>query len=349
MITKNSFTKNWIKKLRQKHKKIDPTICEKMIYALYLLEQLIKWKIDFVFRGGTSLILLVKEPQRFSIDIDINTTFNEDQLITIFDKITDNSCFIKYKKDERETRVIPKAHFKFYYDSVINERESFVLLDVIYDNHCYPELIDKKVKTKWIHTEKPYIEVTIPSVESILGGKLTAFAPTTTGIKYDTGKSKEIIKQLFDIDRLFDLSKNMSVISTSFNNAVKKQNEFLLTNYDSEGVCDDIPNTSLTVAKLPPKEKNNSKDLVEIHNGLKRFVTYPIGKKYRSDDAILSAAKAAYLSLKIKQKRLGRIKKYQSIHSLNRYKFPKNYGYLSKLLKRKPSAYYYWSLSFSML
>jgi len=35
---------------------------ESMIYALYLLEQLQLTGLDFIFKGGTSLILLMEEP-----------------------------------------------------------------------------------------------------------------------------------------------------------------------------------------------------------------------------------------------------------------------------------------------
>jgi hypothetical protein len=41
-------------------------------------------------------------------------------------------------------------------------------------------------------------------VEAIAGDKLTAFAPTTTGIHYGQDKALEIIKQLFDVGILFD-------------------------------------------------------------------------------------------------------------------------------------------------
>ncbi len=44
---------------------------ENMIYALHLLEQLKLSGLDFIFKGGTSLILMLEEPQRFSVDIDI--------------------------------------------------------------------------------------------------------------------------------------------------------------------------------------------------------------------------------------------------------------------------------------
>lgn len=42
-----------------------------MIYALHLLENLVTSGLEFVFKGGTSLVLLLDEDNRFSIDIDI--------------------------------------------------------------------------------------------------------------------------------------------------------------------------------------------------------------------------------------------------------------------------------------
>lgn len=73
MIKDECFTEEWLEQFkRQKdHKRIDKIILEKMIYALHLLERLKANGLDFVFRGGTSLVLLFKEGNRFSIDIDI--------------------------------------------------------------------------------------------------------------------------------------------------------------------------------------------------------------------------------------------------------------------------------------
>jgi len=49
----------------------DPILIEKMIMALTLVEELQLSGLDFIFKGGTSLLLLLGTPQRFSIDIDI--------------------------------------------------------------------------------------------------------------------------------------------------------------------------------------------------------------------------------------------------------------------------------------
>ncbi len=48
MITKETLGKDWIMEFRKKPglQKSDPAIIEKMIYALYLLENLAKQKLD---------------------------------------------------------------------------------------------------------------------------------------------------------------------------------------------------------------------------------------------------------------------------------------------------------------
>lgn len=70
MIKAESLSVDWITDRRQKFGK-DPTIVEGMIYAFYLLESLKLSGLDFIFKGGTSLILLLDQPKRFSVDIDI--------------------------------------------------------------------------------------------------------------------------------------------------------------------------------------------------------------------------------------------------------------------------------------
>ena len=133
MIIVNSLSREWIDHLRNKKKKIDPTLCEKMIRALVILEQLVINDLDFVLRGGTSLILLIEKPQRFSIDLDINLTAPKDRLIGILDKIQSTGLFKYYKEKKRNAKGIPKAHFYFYYDSVVNMRENYIMLDVLFD------------------------------------------------------------------------------------------------------------------------------------------------------------------------------------------------------------------------
>ena len=95
-----------------------------------------------------------------------------------------------------------------------------MLLDVLIEDSIYPELTERAVTTKWIETDKETM-VTVPSINSITGDKLTAFAPNTIGIPYFKGKdqqpfSMEICKQLFDLSKLFEQIENMEIVAASF-------------------------------------------------------------------------------------------------------------------------------------
>ena len=66
--------------------------------------------------------------------------------------------------------------------------------------------------------------VRVPSVEDILGDKLTAFAPHTTGIPYYKGEKPaflEVIKQMYDIATLADQIKDFSLVRETFMKFVK--------------------------------------------------------------------------------------------------------------------------------
>ncbi|WP_437373045.1 hypothetical protein [Maribacter litoralis] len=63
MINSKSFTREWLDTFRaqKEHKGINVTILEKMVHAFSLLEHLKIAGLDFVFKGGTSLVLLLEE------------------------------------------------------------------------------------------------------------------------------------------------------------------------------------------------------------------------------------------------------------------------------------------------
>ena len=71
MISKNSLHIDWITKVSSANRKADKILVEKVIRALMLLEGLVKQNLDFVFKGGTALMLILDSSKRLSIDIDI--------------------------------------------------------------------------------------------------------------------------------------------------------------------------------------------------------------------------------------------------------------------------------------
>lgn len=82
MIKEHCFTDEWLDlfKKQKDHSRIDKIILEKMIYALHLLERLTANGLNFVFKGGTSLLLLLEQGNRFSIDIDIISKLTDKSL-----------------------------------------------------------------------------------------------------------------------------------------------------------------------------------------------------------------------------------------------------------------------------
>jgi predicted nucleotidyltransferase component of viral defense system len=98
MIDIKSLTAVWIAEKRKKYRK-DPGLMESMIHALYLLEQLQLTGLDFIFKGGTTLILLMEEPRRFSVDIDIivNPKINRKELEMFLSKIV-TSIWVKFQR-----------------------------------------------------------------------------------------------------------------------------------------------------------------------------------------------------------------------------------------------------------
>jgi hypothetical protein len=227
MILAESFTREWINSHRERKgfEKINPPLVEKMIHALALVESLAASKLDFVFKGGTSLVLLMPSAGRFSIDIDIITQAGKNEIESILSKVCMKQPFTSFKLNEQRSYKpgIPKAHYSLYYNSGLTEKEDHILLDILFDENSYPSLLEMPITGHWIKTDTQFIPVKLPTHESITGDKLTAFAPNTTGVPYNQGKELEIVKQLFDLGRLFHQVKDIETVRLSFDKTVEKE------------------------------------------------------------------------------------------------------------------------------
>jgi len=121
MISGETHTKEWLENTRNLLKGKDPILIERVIKALTLLEQLKLQGVDFIFKGGSALLLLIKEINRFSIDIDIVLPKKTVDLSEIFREIIKGGVFTGFVEDKRVTTgVVPKAHFKFFYNSALD-------------------------------------------------------------------------------------------------------------------------------------------------------------------------------------------------------------------------------------
>ena len=361
MIDINSLSADWIAEKRKKHSK-DPNLMESMIYALYLLEHLKITGLDFVFKGGTSLILLMPKPKRFSVDIDIivNPKINNEQLETYFAQLILTSEFTRFELDTRRSHKndIPKAHYKFVYNSnfankniqnnVIFNPEREILLDILFTENQYPVLLDKPLETEWLQQNLPFVTLKIPDINSILGDKLTAFAPNTIGILYGKNKEKEIIKQLFDVGCLFDLLTDIEIVKKSFFAFAKEEISYRHERKIESPhiVLQDIIDTALLIAKKDIlKTEDDKAKFGEINTGINQFRHFVFEGKFEILEAQVAAAKTVYLAAIILTDSKKEIQKFDESIPLNDYLIKNlEYNFLNKRLKfiAKGEALFYW-------
>ncbi len=352
MITQKNLTKEWLEKVSKSHKNIDRNInadkilIEKTIRAFLLLEGLVKHNFSFVFKGGTALMLHFNSAKRLSIDIDIILPQEPSDLDKILDSVAKEQGFIRKELQYRSTQLnIKKEHYKFFYNPLhkTQEDEDFILLDILFEDVIYHELISKPIKSSFLPVESESMNVDIPSHEDFMGDKLTAFAPNTTGIPYfknEDSMSMEIIKQLFDIGNLFDVVNNVEKIVKTFNLFAETELNYREhKGLKPEDVLEDIYKTSLCIATRGSDGKGN---FYELQTGIQRLQNFIFSENYHIEKAILHASKAAYLATVIKH-RFPEIEKYENPEQIKHWSIdhPINTK-LNKLKKTNPEAFFYW-------
>jgi len=354
MFNAKCFTEEWLQSFRKQpaHRRIDVIILEKMIYALHLLEQLQQNGLKFTFKGGTSLVLLLDAENRFSIDIDIISSTERDELETVLTKIIDSSKFKAFTLDEHRSYKpgVPKAHYTFSYASSMKGAYSgTVLLDVLIEESTYPETTEKVIKTKWIETDDETI-ITVPTIDAITGDKLTAFAPNTIGIPYEKGgqsATMEICKQLFDLSKLFEQISDIEVVAKGFQIFAKQEIEYRKeANPDltPEQVLQDTIDTCLIITKRERGDSVEKAKLSQLQRGITAFGTgYLISGNFRIDDAVVASAKVAHLAAKLLTNDLSPINHYKGADIKTLYIENQDWNFLNRLKRQSDkSAFYYW-------
>lgn len=348
MINPRSRTVEWITDVAQRMNVHDILLVEKTIRAFSLLEALARSGCPFIFKGGSSLMLHLNTGKRLSIDIDIICppgTAIEDYLT----RYAEDYGFGKVELVERISRTeVPKKHAKFYYEVSYpgNRGEDRILLDVLFEESHYSKIEAVPIQSPLLIIDEPPVMVNLPSHEDLLGDKLTAFAPHTTGIPFFKGERKctmEIIKQLFDVASLFDITDDLTITRGTFYKFVETELEYRhLQPNDSQQVLDDIYQTSLCICM---KGLHKPDEYKLLQDGISRIGNFIHSEKYTLDSAIVNASKAAYLA-KLLEKGLNTVRHYNPDNlrelSSQELQFPMPTK-LNKLKKTQPEAFFYWN------
>lgn len=291
MLKKENFTEEHIRNLQSASHR-DPLLLERSVYAFGLLEAITRVGMPFIFKGGTCLMLLLERPMRLSTDIDIIVAPGTD-LNTFIEEAGKIFPFVSVEEQVRKGKNnIEKRHFKFVYESPVMERSIYILLDVLFEDAKYKRLIAKPIKNELILTDGEDLTVQIPSVESILGDKLTAFAPHTTGILLNSNKDMEIIKQLYDVMTLIEVAEDFTEVRETYYSLV--QDEIAYRGLDI-GPGDALRDTYNAAVSIASHGKVSKEDYVSYLQGLRDVRSHIYVENFSAEEASKRVPVVMYL------------------------------------------------------
>lgn len=303
MIKSECFSEAYIRRKVNELRANDPLLLEKSIHAFALLGHLADSGLPFVFKGGTSAMLLLNPIRRLSIDIDIQCGEPHDEVDAIMNSIATKPPFIRMEPDDRGDRGLPRRrHFLFHFSSVETRQENqYIQLDIVEEARCVIPVQRRVIRVPLIEVERE-VQVTIPTPEGLLADKLTAFAPRTIGVPLRNadgtpGRVMQVIKHLFDLGELFSVCQDISAIRRGYDAAAALEMEYrhpvAMTRQDAlqdtMRACEEIGMPGL---KGAPRFADT--DL--FIDGMARLQNHLIGAHFDHGSARIAAGKIAILA-----------------------------------------------------
>ena len=222
-------------------------------------------------------------------------------------------------------------------------------MDVLYEDCHYHKTNTIDIVSPFIKVDGKPQKVTVPSVEDILGDKLTAFAPETTGIPYykkDRLSTLEVIKQLYDVGRLFDRMQDLDITSRSFKAIADVELGYRNLGHDLKQIYQDIRQTALNISTRGFVDKDK---FALLQKGIISIKPFMFKSAYRIEEAIIDASKAAYLATLI-EKGQETVERFPvTPFSEDLQIAPVLTTKLNKLRIGLPEAYYYWAKTSQLL
>ncbi len=293
MIHPESFTKEHIKGLQEKSHR-DPVLLERAVYAFGLLEALARVELPFVFKGGTCLLLLLKTPRRLSTDIDIIVQPGTD-LDAYLKKASVVFPFVAVEEQRRKGKnSIEKRHFKFTYDSPTYQKPFYILLDVLFEETHYADVVCNEIRSELLVIQGDCPLVKTPSIDCILADKLTAFAPHTTGILLHQGKDMEVMKQMYDVCSLLDVFTDFEKVKQTYH--IIAQAELAYRGIE-KSPSDCLLDTFATCACIASRGKINAAEYPLYVKGIRDLRGHIYVEHYSPEIAAQRAVQVMYLAM----------------------------------------------------
>jgi hypothetical protein len=349
MIDARCFTPEWVESVRRTMPRASPLAVEKSIHALALLERLAQSNLRFLFKGGTCMLLHLQQLRRLSVDIDIVYTDGLPGLVPVLEVIGGQRPFLRYTSDERNPDRRPRRkHFRFYYDSLdAGNPEPFVLLDVVHEQVQTPFIERKAVAVAFVETDAPPV-VTVPTLNGLLGDKLTAFAPETVGVPYGPRSSQQIVKQMFDVGELLGVATDLGHVRQAHEAAFTAENGFRRNRFQLRQALDDSIKTAFHVSQLDLRGEQpwDSTKRRMLREGVAAINVTLLRESYTLADARVSASRAALLAALLRYGETGPLATYRFSPARLRQlpaALTGRYAVLNPLRETSPETFFHWS------
>ncbi|MBQ6517816.1 MAG: nucleotidyl transferase AbiEii/AbiGii toxin family protein [Anaerolineaceae bacterium] len=292
MLSKNNFTEEHIREL-QKTSRRDPVLLERAVYVFGLLEALTEVGLPFIFKGGSCLMLLFDHPMRLSTDIDIVVEPDTD----IEEYIQKASVIFPFLSCSEQKRVgknnIVKRHFKFVYNSPINEDTFYILLDILFEKNHYARIVEREIQNELLLTEGKNLIAKIPSPACLLGDKMTAFAPHTTGIPLGQDKEMEVMKQFYDVCSLINVLDDFADLQKTYHDVSLSEIAYRGIDITPEDCLMDSIRASVCIGS---RGYTDEEEFPLFVRGARDLRTHIFSENFSPEIASYRAAKIAYLS-----------------------------------------------------
>jgi hypothetical protein len=258
-------------------------LAEQALHCLELVSELVSTGLSFQFKGGNSLLIILQDPQRFSIDVDIATHEPRERIEECLNRLVkDHGVFTKWDKRQHKTKPwLPIASYYLFYKSRYEaSEEPNIMLDVQLRRSPY-KTEQKPVRCLELYQTDVSCELPLPA--SIIGDKLLTLGPTTLGIPVGKGKETQRLKHVFDIARLLQSGPDLIDIRESFRACITHEEEIQKRCIPEADILRDTLDFCASTARYP-EQPAVSPDMmpIVIENivGIEPFRNHLFSKQY---------------------------------------------------------------------
>lgn len=297
---------------------------EKAIFCLEYVGQLQREGLELIFKGGSAIQTVLGDRwTRISVDIDVCTDIQKEELETVMRKIHEKFGKKAFGYVQRDRQIGGAIPFYLYRIETppMTEESRVILLDAL---GTRPKFATQKTPLRSFFFKSAETVIT-PTVGSLLGDKLSTIGPTSIGRPLiDSRNGLEYAKHLFDIGMLQGEDFDIAQCRAAYSEAIGIQSKIRNKEYAREECFDDmlftcqVASLSQQAGEQAIRELSNSEatraasEFRILQDGLRRFRPFLVQTTSCTWDELRNnAARTALvtkiLNSKLKDTRAGQI------------------------------------------